>query len=173
MYPPIMLLSLAIPVGNPDTLVITAGNAELAERNKFVFKLEGASSENKGAKPEKTLILKSLAKIKEIQPEGSAEPFNEKGKGTAANTNNPVITNATATRLKKKVITQKKHQQKIQPSISAHIQPYNIIADLQQQRANISFRQLFQISSKLRSNVGKSLRKPGTQSSKMVAQFSN
>ncbi|CAB4496089.1 unnamed protein product [Rhizophagus irregularis] len=65
-------------------------------------------------------------------------------------------------RLKKKMITRKRPLQKPQPSIAAHIQPYNIVADLQQQRANISFGQLFQISPKLRSNIGKSIRKPGT-----------
>src|SRR3954447_19967364 len=80
----------------------------------------------------------------------------------------------TAVRPKKKVIPTKKRQtQKTQPSISAHIQPYNIVADLQQQRANISFGQLFQISPKLRSDVRKSLRKPVSRSAKLAAQFSD
>lgn len=47
------------------------------------------------------------------------------------------------------------------------------MADLQQQRANISFRQLFQISPKLRSDVGKSLRKPTSRSAKLAAQFAD
>jgi hypothetical protein len=58
---------------------------------------------------------------------------------------------------KKKVVVRKKKMPKVQPSIAAHIQPYNIVADLQQQRANITFGQLLQISPKLRSDVGKSL----------------
>jgi hypothetical protein len=70
-------------------------------------------------------------------------------------------------------VTKKKHSQKMQPSIAAHIQPYNVVADLQQQRANISFGQLFQISPKLRSDVGKSLRKPATRSAKFSAQLSD
>src|SRR5215211_8416281 len=87
-------------------------------------------------------------------------------------TNSPkkVATNETANnRPKKKPAARKRQTQKTQPSISAHIQPYNIVADLQQQRANISFGQLFQISPKLRSDVRKSLRKPGVRTTKIVA----
>ncbi|GET53772.1 hypothetical protein GLOIN_2v1869520 [Rhizophagus irregularis DAOM 181602=DAOM 197198] len=55
-----------------------------------------------------------------------------------------------ATEIKKKKATvRKKKTPKVQPSIAAHIPPYNIVADLQQQRANITFGQLFQISPKL------------------------
>src|SRR2546423_6422581 len=53
----------------------------------------------------------------------------------------------------------------------SHIQPYNIVNDLQQQKANISFNsfgQLFQISPKLRSDAGKSLRKPVARSAKFA-----
>ncbi|RGB23696.1 hypothetical protein C1646_774145 [Rhizophagus diaphanus] len=71
---------------------------------------------------------------------------------------------------RKKATVQKKKTPKVQPSITAHIPPYNIVADLQQQRANITFGQLFQISPKLRSDVGKSLRKPTTRSAKFAHQ---
>jgi hypothetical protein len=75
---------------------------------------------------------------------------------------------------KKKATTKKRPAQRVQPSIAAHIQPYNIVADLQQQKANISFGQLFQISPKLRSDVNRSLRKPGAaRNAKMPAQFSD
>ena len=60
---------------------------------------------------------------------------------------------------------------KTQPSIAAHLQPYNVVVDLQQQRANISFGQLLQLSPKLRSDVRRSLRKPGSRNAKIVAQF--
>src|SRR5579864_9324119 len=76
----------------------------------------------------------------------------------------------TNVRPKKKTVVKRKNPQKGQPSISAHIQPYNVVADLQQQKVNISFGQLFQISPKLRSDVGRSLRKPGTRNTKMVVQ---
>ncbi len=59
------------------------------------------------------------------------------------------ITNVVNPRTKKKTVTRRKHLQKVQPSIAAHIQLYNIVTDLQQQCANISFGQLFQISPKL------------------------
>jgi hypothetical protein len=71
---------------------------------------------------------------------------------------------------KKKTTVRKKKTPKVQPSIAAHIPPYNIVANLQQQRANITFGQLFQISPKLRSDVGKSLRKPMTRSAKFAHQ---
>ncbi|GBC33781.2 retroviral-like aspartic protease 1 [Rhizophagus irregularis DAOM 181602=DAOM 197198] len=76
-----------------------------------------------------------------------------------------------ATEIKKKKATVwKKKTLKVQPSIAAHIPLYNIVADLQQQRANITFGQLFQISPKLRNDVGKSLRKPMTRSAKFAHQ---
>ena len=54
---------------------------------------------------------------------------------------------AITTLKKKRVIVKKKKT--VQLSIAAHIQPYNVVNDLQQQRANITFGQLFQISLKL------------------------
>ena len=69
---------------------------------------------------------------------------------------------------KKRVIIKKKKI--VQPSIAAHIQPYNVVNNLQQQRANIMFGQLFQISLKLRSDAGKSLRKPVARSAKFAHQ---
>ena len=78
----------------------------------------------------------------------------------------------TAVRPKKKIVLRKKKLiLKAQPSIAAHLQPYNVVVDLQQQKANISFGQLLQLSPKLRSDVGRSLRKPGSRSAKIVAQF--
>ena len=71
---------------------------------------------------------------------------------------------------KKRVVLKKKKP--VQPSIAAHIQPYNIVNDLQQQKANITFGQLFQISPKLRSDAGKSLRKPTVRSAKFSHQVS-
>ncbi|PKY32349.1 hypothetical protein RhiirB3_450473 [Rhizophagus irregularis] len=177
-----------------------------------VFKLEGASLEDKGAKPDQNpsfctlfeaysaqrnrpvtrshpyakpdeeqeafplvsnTVGESMAEVQPIPSEGNNRSSNEKEKGTVLNTIKLLSTSVAVNRPKKKVVTRKRHPQKVQPSISAHIQPYNIVADLQQQRVNISFRQLFQISPKLRSDVGKSLRKPGTRSFKMAAQFSN
>ena len=81
----------------------------------------------------------------------NARPNNEIEMGDAnsttinpANSSKKVATNETANnRPKKKPAARKRQTQKTQPSISAHIQPYNIVADLQQQRANISFGQLF------------------------------
>lgn len=75
-----------------------------------------------------------------------------------------------ATGAKKKRPVTKKKTQKGQPSISAHLPPYNVVADLQQQRANITFGQLLQISPKLRSDVGRSLRKPTGRSAKFAHQ---
>jgi len=83
----------------------------------------------------------------------------------------PVVKTATVARLKKKVVPKKKTTQKSQPSIAAHLPLYNVVADLQQQRANITFGQLLQLSPRLRSDVGRSLRKPGTRNPKIVAQF--
>ncbi|CAB4489670.1 unnamed protein product [Rhizophagus irregularis] len=147
-----------------------------AERNRPVTRSHPyipTEEKKETSPPVPNVVREAIAEIKEMQPEGSTKPATEKGKGTVVNPTNPTTTNPVITRPKKKVVTRKKATQKTQPSISAHIQPYNIVADLQQQRANISFGQLFQISPKLRSDVGKSLRKPGTRSSKMVAQFSN
>ncbi|CAB4392219.1 unnamed protein product [Rhizophagus irregularis] len=190
----------------------SVGGAESARNCQPVFKLEGASLEDKGAKPEQNpsfctlfeaypaqknrpitrshpyehpeeekevnpstsnVAGNSLAEAKEIQREESAKSTNEKGKRTVINTIIPPTIGATTTRPKKKTVVRKRHPQKVQPSISAHIQPYNIVADLQQQRANISFGQLFQISPKLRSDVGKSIRKPGSRTAKLAAQFSD
>jgi len=83
----------------------------------------------------------------------------------------PVVKTVTVARLKKKVVPKKKTTQKSQPSIAAHLPLYNVVADLQQQRANITFGQLLQLSPRLRSDVGRSLRKPGTRNPKIVAQF--
>ncbi|RGB27034.1 hypothetical protein C1646_769632 [Rhizophagus diaphanus] len=93
--------------------------------------------------PTTNIVDDSVTEMKEIQLEKNTD----KGKGTAIPT--IATTNTTIARLKKKVVAQKSQLQKSQPSIAAHIQPYNIVTDLQQQRVNISFGQLFQISPKL------------------------
>ncbi|PKB96335.1 hypothetical protein RhiirA5_435006 [Rhizophagus irregularis] len=150
------------------------------------FKLEGVSLEGKGAKLDQNSSFCTLFEAYPAQrnrPVTRSHPYAKPDEEQEAS---PLVLNTVGESMaevqpipseeiigQKKVVTRKRHPQKVQPSISAHIQPYNIVADLQQQRANISFRQLFQISPKLRSDVKKSLRKPSTQSSKMAAQFSN
>jgi len=44
----------------------------------------------------------------------------------------PVVKTTTVAQLKKKVVPKKKTIQKSQPSIAAHLPPYNVVADLQQ-----------------------------------------
>ncbi|CAB4381665.1 unnamed protein product [Rhizophagus irregularis] len=176
---------------NHQNVTPATGDAKPDWQCDPAFKLDGASLEGKGAKPDQNPLFcmlfeaypaqrnrpvtrshpyvkpdeelkafppisntvgESMAEVQPIPMEGNNQSSNEKGKGTVLNTINPPSTSAAVNRPKKKVVTKKRHLQKVQPSISAHIQPYNIIANLQQQR---------------------SLRKPGTQSSKMAAQFSN
>ncbi|CAB4389358.1 unnamed protein product [Rhizophagus irregularis] len=161
----------------------SVGGAESARNCQPIFKLEGASLEGKGAKPEQNpsfctlfeaypaqrnrpitrshpyehpeeekevnpstpnVAEDSLAKAKEIQREESAKSTNEKGKGTVINTIIPPTIGATTTQPKKKTVVRKRHPQK-----------------------------LFQISPKLRSDVRKSIRKPGSRTAKLAAQFSD
>ncbi|PKC02897.1 hypothetical protein RhiirA5_452867, partial [Rhizophagus irregularis] len=188
----------------------TVSSAKSARSYQSVFKLEGASFEGKGAKPEQNpsfctlfeaypaernrpvtrshpyaktkeekedppittdVAVEPTVRMEEIRPTGSTESV----QGNVQRIVQPTISTVQPTpiRPKKKMVARKRPLQKPQPSIAAHIQPYNIVADLQQQRANISFGQLFQISPKLRSDVGKSIRKPGTRTTKLAAQFSD
>lgn len=149
-----------------------------AQRNRIITR---SNPYGKSGEPETTITTKTDSKEKIESGEGEMEgvnftpenPVEDKPKvvpikGTETgpkNTNNQP---------KKKPAAKKRPAQKVQPSIAAHIQPYNIVADLQQQKANISFGQLFQISPKLRSDVNRSLRKPGARNNtKMSAQLSD
>jgi hypothetical protein len=89
-------------------------------------------------------------------------------------TNAPETSKSNATGNRKKRTNVRKKKSKVQqPSITAHIPPYNIVADLQQQNANITFGQLFSLSPKLRAEVNKSLRKPAARSAKFAHQDTN
>ncbi|CAB4491136.1 unnamed protein product [Rhizophagus irregularis] len=131
-----------------------------AERNRPVTRSHpyAKTKEEKEDPPITTdVAVEPTVRMEEIQPTGSTESV----QGNVQRIVQPTISTVQPTpiRLKKKMVARKRPLQKPQPSIAAHIQPYNIVADLQQQRANISFGQLFQISPKLRSDVGKSIRK--------------
>lgn len=145
-----------------------------AERNRPVTRSHpyAKTKEEKEDPPITTdVAVEPTVRMEEIRPTGSTESV----QGNVQRIVQPTISTVQPTpiRPKKKMVARKRPLQKPQPSIAAHIQPYNIVADLQQQRANISFGQLFQISPKLRSDVGKSIRKPGTRTTKLAAQFSD
>ncbi|CAB5391489.1 unnamed protein product [Rhizophagus irregularis] len=134
-----------------------------AERNRPVTRSHpyAKTKEEKEDPPITTdVAVEPTVRMEEIRPTGSTESV----QGNVQRIVQPTISTVQPTpiRPKKKMVARKRPLQKPQPSIAAHIQPYNIVADLQQQRANISFGQLFQISPKLRSDIGKSIRKPGT-----------
>ncbi|CAB4493204.1 unnamed protein product [Rhizophagus irregularis] len=126
---------------------------QLAAQNQL-----GATKEKEDPPITTDVAVEPTVRMEEIRPTGSTESV----QGNVQRIVQPTISTVQPTpiRPKKKMVARKRPLQKPQPSIAAHIQPYNIVADLQQQRANISFGQLFQISPKLRSDVGKSIRKP-------------
>lgn len=73
----------------------------------------------------------------------------------------------------KKKIVRKPRPFKVQPSISAHLQTYDVITDLQQQKANITYGQLIQLSPQVRSDLARGIRKPTMRSAKFMDQPNN
>lgn len=134
---------------------------------------EEATTSTAAAQPEETLEENGqVDQMEGVIPSTSGKAPEVTQKNAPVKERNNITGSAKNPQPKKKVTTKKRTVQKTQPSMTTHVQPYNVVADIQQQQANITFGQLFLLSPKMRGDVNKSLRKPGTRNPKMAAQVS-
>jgi hypothetical protein len=101
-----------------------------AERNRPVTRSHpyAKPKEEKENPPTTDVAVEPTVEMEGIRPTGSTESV----QGNVQRMVQPTTSTAQPApiRPKKKMITRKRPLQKPQPSIAAHIQPYNIVADL-------------------------------------------